>query len=113
MERDTDARIHAECQGPRMHVKLEHQRSSSEPVEQTVFTRSRLLHLLRGYAKTRMIATAAAVEAALVDTADRGGRNPHLCATRCDKLPAARAWTEMSISVPKRVACGRLLAAPA
>src|SRR6266536_4404816 len=47
------------------------------------------------------------------NAADRGGGNPHHFATRCDKLPAARAWTEMSISVPKRVACGRLPAASA
>ena len=38
-----------------------------------------------------------------------GGR-PHRCAPRCDALPGARVWTEMPISVPGLVACGRPLA---
>jgi hypothetical protein len=53
------------------------------------------------------LTTSAAVEAALVDAADRGGQ-PHCFPPRCDKLLEAKMWTETPISVPKIAACGRL-----
>ena len=58
------------------------------------------------------LTTAAAIKAAIVGAAGRGGQ-PHRCAPRCDKLLEARMWTETPISVPKIVVFGRLPAAPA